>query len=377
MSPEELSEEEKELLRVHRSVKAQREEQLPVLTREDFQRRLRVELALGTARITKSTNYLQRISNLWPNSQEDKYPGPLVILTGTLAHLKESWEIHSQHAIEKGASGPVVRHHREAISYYCEAIGLDWRPEIKRYEKRALAARARASQVIELPANFLDLVRAVVNDVQYHKDPALNAMFQHRARLNFYTAPRTPSEDARLRCRDVHVERGSLTYRVTKTAGVEAKPIEVPREVYGLGPHVLTWPKRKSYAVWVTHWRPKLINKARHRGLLGPKEDHDFVWVGIDGMSMDPDLYRKDFGLHAKTVWPGFYPYLCREVGIIMKALEIYQECGSFDLYRLRQWTGHSNFNNLAGYLRAGEGVLRQAKPGPELDALLYEWRTI
>ena len=366
-SDEGLTPEERAVIDALRRASKRDAEILPQLSEQDLRARFRTRLGLGANTIRRAIADHNRVTRT--------YEGPRVVTTGTLAHLKATWSQQHDHLVGRGASGAVLRHHREAVARYCKAAGIDWEPEASLYEKRSRAARTKRSENIELPEDFVTLVAHLVNDVQYHKDPAVNAMFQHRARLNFYTAPRCPSEDARLRVQDVHTERGVVIYRQSKIAGPEGEAVLVPREVFGLAPSALTWPTRKSWNNWVDHWRPKLV----HRALLrrGDFANHDYAWPGPTGAPMNPEKYRLEFGLIGKTVWPGFYPYLVREVGIIMRALEIVQERGHLDLELLIQWTGQEKLDTLRRYTRKARQLLREAEPGPELDALLYDWRRI
>lgn len=376
--------EEAALLDIFRRSRGSPREQppIPILSVDDFDLRMRTKLALGSADTRHRTiTKLRRISNVYPeNARTVKYPGPLVDLRGTVDSLAASWISHVEDLIGKqNASGPVVRHHREAVERYVKCAGIDWRPETSKFEKRSLTARSARSQNIQLPEDFVDLLHEIVNGVTYHKDPAYNETVRHAARLAAYTAPRFPSELARLKTTDVRMPRadtpGGLTYYVSKLGGIEREPILIPREVFGLSPGVLTWPRRRSYATYLNTWRPKLLNRALHRGLT--RVDPGNVFLGLNGMPVDPESLRQDLSLGAKTVWPDFYPYMLREVGIIMRYLEIVQAKGHPDIEELAQWSDHVKWDNLRRYTRKGRSILREYKPGPELDELLAQWRQI
>lgn len=324
----------------------------------------------------KTIANLRHITGLWPTPRVTPYDGPRIILDGTIASMQASWEDHLDDLIDvKRKSGPVVRHHREALARYCRALGIDWHPRAEVYEKRAKLARQARSENIRLPDDFVALAHELCSSVVYDNDGTYNRAIQARVRLGFFTAPRFPSEDNRLVKQNVHVGRGVVVYQQSKIAGVEAEPIYVDREVFDLGPAVLTHPGRNSYLTLMQLVRPRLIDRISFTGVTNV--DHDYVHVGPNGLPSRPEYVRQQVSLAGKTVWPNWYGYMMREVGIIMKALEIRQELGALDYEVLIQWTGHELLDTLRRYTRKAKQLLREHRPGPELKNLLYEWKQI
>lgn len=368
---EDLTPFEREMIEAHRKAQAAREPDLPTFEREDLKVRLKLHAGHGNLtaeRALVKIDYMTR-----------RYPGPRVIVNSTLSRLKSSWAAHIEHLMKTGKSGTVIFNHRRALNAYLRAIENDWRVESTPYERRSRAGRQKRAQAgIQLPDDWVPRLASIVNDVQYHKDPAVNALFQHRARLGLFTAPRFPSEDSRLMLDHVHMpkngEDGSLVYMTSKTSGPEGDLVLIPRDVFGLGPYVLTQPTRKTWFSWVTRWRPKIEAAARYRDL--PVTPHAWI-LPTTGTVPEPESYRQDFAAAAKEAWPGFYGYMLRELGIITRALFIVQERGHIDLELLSQWSSHDKLDNLRGYMRKARSILRTHKPGPQLNALLAEIRSI
>lgn len=367
---DELTPHERAMIEAMRAAQNTREPDLPQYAPEDL--KVRMILHAGVAGNT-AAEYLKKLDHMTRT-----YPGPRVILTSTLGRLKASWASHLEDLVRKGKSGIVVFNHRRALNAYLRAIEADHTITSGAYERRSRRAHERRNDAGErLPDDWVSHMASIVNDVHYHHDPALQALFQHRARLGLFTAPRFPSEDTRILIEHVHMpkgdEDGSVVYMTSKTSGPEGELVLIPREVFGLQPTVLTDPTRKSVLHWLTYWRPKMEAAARHRGLgVG-----QHVWITQSGQPPNPEQFRQDFAAAAKTAWPGFYGYMLRELGIIIKALELTQERGHIDVEILSQWSGHESYDNLRGYMRKARAVLRSYKPGRDLDALLYELRRI
>lgn len=368
---DDLSPHERAMIEAMRRAQNTREPDLPQYSREDLKIRLKLHAGHGDRTATETLSKLDHITS--------RYEGPRVILTSTMSRLKASWAAHLEDLMRKGKSGTVILNHRRALNAYLRAIESDYRIESTPYERRSRAGRQRRSQAgILLPDDWVPRVSSIVNDVQYHKDPAVNALFQRRARLGLFTAPRFPSEDTRLMLDDVHMpkndEDGTVVYMTSKTSGPEGDLVLIPREVFGLGPHILSDPTRKTWFNWITHWRPKIEASATYRG----KNPTRHAWIlPTTGAPPEPEGYRQDFAAAAKEAWPGFYGYMLRELGIIIKALSIVQERGHLDLELLSQWSNHDKLDNLRGYIRKARSLLRTHKPGRDLNELLFQIRRI
>jgi hypothetical protein len=364
--PDDLSDEEKRLIENVRRSRSIEEPRLPVVDDVELARRLKVRVGLGALSVRQTMTRLGLITQ--------RHPGPRVVLDSTLSILKLSWLQHFEDLVMRGASGPVIRHRREAVDRYCKAMEIAWSPEKSQYERRAMIARKARNDIIELPDDFLDRVDAVIRGVKYHDDPIEQKTYQTSLRVAFKTYPRVPSELVRLRIGDVSNARSVITYRQSKTAGPEGTVVMIPREVFDVPANLLTSSVHMSLQNYIESTRPRLLE--RWTKTHGEAATHDYVWCANHGGPLDANEYRTEVGARAKAVWPGFYPYLAREVGMIMYAVEmLYDLKGAFDVERFVQRSGHADWATARRYLRKGRSLLREAGTRTDQKLIVNRWR--
>ena len=154
---------------------------------------------------------------------------------------------------------------------------------------------------------------------------------------------RNPSELCVLTVDDVNVEDGIIM--ITEPKKHYSTRMLVP------GYSIMNGKNRKSFKYYLDHWRPKVENQYSKNAF----------YLREDGRPIEIDQYRAFIQRYVKSEFPKFHLYTTRHWCAIAKLISSRLKTGTFDIYPVMNWLGHTQIQTTMTYIRDSEQYMRIA----------------
>jgi len=256
---------------------------------------------------------------------------------GNLSYEQFIAHMRYREEIEKAGRWALKRS-LQAIRVFLKAYGMD----DKTWFYKLPPTGKTQKRIIPLPAIVYKLI-----NYKYSNDRYENALYQYMLAHSFWIGWRVPSEMAGMKTDDVDLENNCLYIK-------ETKKYNSIRQIYP-DEAILYGKTRKSFKNWIDYWRPKVENQY----------SKDFLYLQPSGKPFTKDYLRKRLSKNAKRAWIHYQPYISRHWNAIGMLIRTKLECGSFDIYTVRNWLGHEKIETTLEYVRYAEQFYRIAQ---------YDW---
>jgi len=222
-------------------------------------------------------------------------------------------DYREQFEFEDNTGISALGHEWKTMKMFLKAYGMD----LWNYKPPSMAGHK--ARFVPLPDTVYDITHKKYLDDEYN-----NALIQYSLLHSFMIGWRNPSELCVLTVDDVNVEDGIVI-------------ITEPKKHYSTrmlapGYSIMNGKNRKSFRYYLDHWRPKVENQYSKNAF----------YLREDGRPIEIDQYRAFIQRCVKPEFPKFHLYCTRHWCAIAKLISSRLETGTFDVYPVMNWLGHT-----------------------------------